>query len=234
MSARLIFVVVIATAMLVPFSGKIAFGQWTSPRRSVPGETVAGGIAGAIIGGIVGKQNDETPEGIAIGAAVGALAGNAFGNSRQQMQQEQYAYQQRLYQQQAAQQQAFQRAATIEDVISMSQNGIGSAVIENHLQSVGMQQEVGVSEIITLHRAGVDERVIKLMQEIGSGQPAAVVRQTDTAPVSATTPRFIVEQRYAVPAPIQIRYSHPRPYHSRRHCDAYHGHPSHRNFPYHR
>ena len=52
----------------------------------------------------------------------------------------------------------------------MTQNGVGSSVIVNHLQSVGVQHEIGVPHIITLHQNGVDQQVITLMQQLGSGK----------------------------------------------------------------
>lgn len=237
MTARIIYALTLATAMLVAPCSNSAFGQWTN-QRTTRGDTVAGGIAGAIIGGIVGNQNDETPEGIAIGAAVGALAGNAIGNSRQQAQRDQYAYQQHMLQRQAVQQQvqqqAFQRAASVQDVISMTQNGIGSAVIANHLRTVGVQQEVIVSDIITLHRAGVDEQVITLMQQLGSGQVAAPqLNRRSYVPVINTAPRVIVEQRYAVP--VQV-YPVGHAYDSRRQqqWEAQRAYQNHLNFHYRR
>ncbi len=232
MNFRMIQFAVLTVAMLVPLGCKSLYGQIQGSTRN---ETIAGGVAGAIIGGIVGKQNDETPEGIAIGAALGALAGNAVGNSKQQMYAEQQAYRQAAYRQQLAQQQAqqqaFQRSASIQDVIEMTQNGIGSFVIMNHIQNVGVQQEIGVSEIITLHRSGVDQQVISMMQRMGSGQIASqpvvtnpsvvapvVVQQVRPAyvqPVYQPRPSIVIEQYRPVPPP--HRHPHdPRRYGSHR------------------
>jgi len=246
MTIRLIQITVLTTAMLMPFGCQSLYGQLQAPR----GETVAGGVAGAIIGGIVGKQNDETPEGIAIGAAIGAIAGSAVGNSRDQAIAQEQAYRQAQWQRQQAHQQAqqhaFRRAASIDDVISMTQSGLGSSVIVNHIQSVGVQQEIGVPEIIALHRSGVDEQVIKLMQQLGTGrttqivQPRVVQPQIVQQPVVEHTviqpiiqpviqpvfrPTPIVVNRYQVPP------KRPRPHYSieaqRRHG---HGHGTHRAY----
>ena len=200
MSYRVIRTLVFALAVLVP-AGECLFAQSFGSTRN---ETIAGGVAGAIIGGIVGNQNDETPEGIAIGAAVGALAGNVAANSRNEALAREQAYraavQQQQFAQQQIQQQNFQRAASIQDVIAMTQNGIGPDVIANHLQNVGVQQEVGVNEIITLHNSGVNESVITLMQQIGSGQVAYGATQTSFAqPVIETAPPVVVTPTYVRP-----------------------------------
>ena len=225
MSFRIIHVTVLATALLVPLGCKSLHGQFL--QGSTRNETVAGGVAGAIIGGIVGKQNDETPEGIAIGAALGALAGNVAGNVRQENEAQQRAYQQAAYRRQIAhqqqQQQAFQRAASIQDVISMTQNGIGSSVIINHIQTVGVQREIGVPQIIALHNGGVNEQVISLMQQLGSGQvvtqPAVQVQQAYIEPVQPTFVHPVVQARptivvetYRPRPPVHYR---PKPPHSR-------------------
>lgn len=226
MNFRMIQIAALTTAMLVPIGCKSLYGQIQGSTRN---ETIAGGVAGAIIGGIVGKQNDETPEGIAIGAALGALAGNAVGNSNQQMRAQEQAYRQAAYRQQVAQQQAqqqaFQRSASIQDVVEMTQNGVGSSVIMNHIRNVGVQQEIGVSEIITLHRGGVDQQVISMMQQLGAGrlasQPAVVsqpvvieqVRPTYVQPVYQTRPSIVIEQYRPVPPP--HRHPYHRPYGSR-------------------
>ena len=146
-------------------ASETAVGQYFDTRE----DTIAGGVAGAIIGGIIGNQNDETPEGIAIGAALGALAGNAVGRDRNQAYLREQAYRQAAYQRQLAsrqsQQQAYQNAASVQDVISMSQNGIGPGVITRHLQKVGLQKEIGVPDIIAMSRSGVPESVIEFMQQ---------------------------------------------------------------------
>ncbi|QEG22190.1 glycine zipper domain-containing protein [Mariniblastus fucicola] len=233
MSFRVIQIAVLTTAMLVPLGCKSLYGQYQSSPRN---DTIAGGVAGAIIGGIVGKQNDETPEGIAIGAALGALAGNVAGNARQDMEAQRRAYNEAAYRQQLVnqqvQQQAFQRSASVQDVISMTQNGIGSSVIMNHLQSVGVQQEIGVNEIITLHRAGVNEQVISLMQQMGSGQVAVqptsapvVVQPTPPVLVQPVAPTYV--QPVIAPRPsIVIETYRPRPpvqYHYRSKPKSRHG-----------
>ena len=224
---RFIQFAILTTAMLVPLGCKVACGQIGGSSRN---ETGAGGIAGAIIGGIVGKQNDETPEGIAIGAALGALAGNAVGNDRNRAYAQQQAYRQAAYQQQLAYQQAYQKAASIQDIVDMSQNGIGPEVIMNHLRNVGIQNEVGVSEIISLSRSGVDEQVIKMMQQMGNQRQTyaypAPVRQVQPSYRTVPAPVITVE-RYV---PVQ----RPCPYEARRRYEAQRAYQNHLQFHYRR
>jgi hypothetical protein len=129
--------------------------------------------------------------------------------------------------QQQAQQQAFQRSASIQDVVEMTQNGIGSSVIMNHIQNVGVQQEIGVSEIITLHRSGVDQQVISMMQQMGSGQLVsgpAVVTQPIATPVVVEPVRPVFVQPVYQPRPSIVIQSyrpgppsHRHPHDARRH-----------------
>lgn len=151
-----------------------------------------GGVAGAIIGGIAGNQNDETPEGIAIGGVAGAIAGHVIGKTKDRNLQEQYQYQQQAVQ--AAQQQQYQealqlqKAISIQDAISLSNSGVSQQLIINQIQNFGVQQEIGVSEILALHQNGVSELVINEMQRASIGappsttvitpQPAVVVNPT--------------------------------------------------------
>lgn len=224
MRYQMIRIAILAIVVTVPFGEGILSGQILGPARN---ETIAGGVAGAIIGGIVGNQNDETPEGIAIGAAVGAIAGNLTGNARQNAIAEEQAYraavQQRQFARQQAQQQAqlqaFQRAASVQDVVIMTQNGIGPDVIANHLQSFGVQQEIGVNEIITLHNGGVNESVISLMQQISSGQVAQVAHvQPVVKPAPVYVAPAVVHSKVVRPGPTIVvdRYkSVPRSYPSK-------------------
>lgn len=228
---RLIQLSVLMAFTVCPVSCQWLCGQiQTGPRN----ETIAGGLAGAIIGGIVGKQNDETPEGIAIGAALGALAGNAIGNDRNQLVAQQQAYQRAAYQQQLAhqqaQQQAFQKAATLQDVIEMSQNGIATSVIMNHLQKVGIRDEIGVPEIISLSRSGVDEQVIAMMQQMGPRQTSyaypAPVQQVRPIYRTANAPTITIERFVPLPQPC--------PREARRRYDAYRPYQNHLEFHYRR
>lgn len=170
---------------------------------------VVGGTAGAIIGGIIGHQNDETPEGAIIGGVVGAVAGGLMGKAKdQQVQRERY-YQNRIYDQQQQIQAYQQRAVRLNDVISMSQSGLGEGVIINHVQTNGMDRKLEVNDIIYLHQQGVSERIITAMQNA----PLAGSRATPE-PIYRTQrvveqPTVIIEERYGMYPPPPPCYHYP-------------------------
>ena len=136
--------------------------------------TVKGGVAGAVIGGIVGHQNDETAEGIAIGAALGALTGNIVGKSQEQEALRQQQYQAHLYQQEQLQlqqqQERLNRAVSLNDAVAMTNSGMSDELIITQIVNNGVQQQIGVSEVIALHQNGVREPVIQAMQSAPIGQ----------------------------------------------------------------
>ncbi len=168
--------------------------------------TVKGGVAGAIIGGIIGHQNDETAEGVAIGAALGALTGNVVGKSQQQNALRQQQYQAQLYEQEQLQLQANQvrldRAVSLSDAVAMTNSGMSDDLIISQIINNGVQQQIGVSEVITLHQNGVREPVIKAMQNAPIGQaaiqPSPQYEQVVAAPV-------ITHVAGPVVAPVVIR-----------------------------
>jgi len=175
-----------------------AFAQSNTQRGAL-----AGGTAGAIIGGIIGNQNDETPEGVLIGGAVGALAGGLLGNEHDQQIRRQINYQQ----QQAT---AYRNGVSMNDAISLSRNGLSSDVIINQIQINGVQQRIGVNEIIALHQQGVDNRVIDAMQRA----PLAGSIPIRTQPTVVLAPT-VVPHVMRVPYPYHHRhYRRPHPYRS--------------------
>ena len=165
------------------------------------------------LGGIIGHQNDETPEGALIGGAVGAIAGGLIGDAKDQEVARQRYYRHQAYHQH---QQAFRRAVTIQDVVSMSRNGLSESVILNQIRQHGVSDAIGTHEIISMHNQGVSERVITAMQTA----PRAGVSSRETVVVErpARPRHVIVHQEYVVPAP-RVRYvtrpafpTYPSPY----------------------
>ena len=202
-------------------------------------EAVTGGVAGAIIGGIVGNQNDETVEGVAIGGVVGAIAGNVLGNSRDRQIQQQFQHQQAVAQRQQivhqkiqhAQQVQFQRALSVNDAISLTQSGVGPQLILNQINANGVQQEIGVSEIILLSQNGVSELVIDAMQKASIGGPAPVVVDDsslffDKSPVVVKPRPVVVAPRPIVVSPRPVVVARPVGYHPGRGHRSYR--PDHR------
>ena len=193
--------------------------------------TVKGGIAGAIIGGIIGHQNDETGEGVAIGAAVGALAGNVVGRSQQTNAIQEQQYRAQLYQQEQLRRQQAQeslnRAVSLNDAIELTRSGLSDSLIITQVHNNGVQQKIGVSEVIALHQNGVSEQVIQAMQSAPIGQASVQLsHQFEPAPTHVVTPVLVQ------PAPRVIVHSTPvygRPVYSRGHSysrgPSYHGRP---------
>lgn len=170
---------------------------------------ILGGVAGAIVGGIAGNQNGETPEGIAIGGVVGAITGGLIGRAKDDQAMREYQYQQ--YQQQQRAQQ-LRRSVSIGDAISMSRSGLSPNLIVNQVRTNGVQQEIGVQEIITLHENGVPEVVIQEMQKarVGGTTPQVIVSRPP-AVVVERRPQVIIEsyptfRHYHYGPP--IRYGH--------------------------
>lgn len=184
--------------------------------------TVGGGVAGAIIGGIIGHQNDETAEGVAIGAALGALTGNVVGRKqegniiRQQQQQAEF-FQQQQYQQQLAQE-SLNRAVSLDDAISLTRSGLSESLIVDQVLKNGVQQEIGVSEVIALHQNGVSEQVIRAMQSAQIGEPSIQPSYHYEQPVQVATPVVVqpVPRVVVAPAPrviVQTKPVYRRPPH---------------------
>ena len=206
------------------FSFNLVSAQTSSQR-----DTVLGGVAGAIIGGVVGHQNDETSEGVAIGGVAGAIAGHVLGTAKDRNAQEQYYYQQQAVQaaHQRQHQQAIQlqKAVSVDDAIALSNSGVSPQLIINQINSNGVQQEIGVSEIIILHQNGVNELVINRMQQSAVGVPAqaTIITQeptviVDRTPVVVARPRpaIVFEQHGSI-------YRSQRGYHPTRGNNVYHG-----------
>jgi hypothetical protein len=183
-----------------------AFAQPTNGQKGA----LLGGTAGAVLGGVIGKQSEQTAEGAVIGGLAGVIAGGLVGHSRDVQIQREYEYQQA---QEARNAYHMSRAVSIADVISMSNSGLSPQVIIGQVRANGVQQEIGVQEIILLHQNGVSDTVIQEMQRAQVGLPA-----------QATAPRFVqprttvfVEQApiYYQPVPVyQYHYVRPpRHYH---------------------
>lgn len=191
---KLIAVLSVAIFMGVSFNPTVAPAQTNGQKGAL-----IGGTAGAVLGGVIGKQNDRTTKGAVIGGLAGAVAGGLMGHSKDVELQRQYQYQQA---QEARYAYQMSRAVSISDVISMSNSGLSPQVIIGQIRANGVQQEVGVQEIILLHQNGVDQTVIQEMQRAQIGSPTPVINRP--APVYVQPrPTVIVE-----PAPVIY---HPMP-----------------------
>jgi hypothetical protein len=166
-----------------------------------------GGIGGALAGAAIGKNNGDTAAGALIGGAVGLFTGAAIGNSADERNRRAAYQNQQMY--------AYSRAATANDVVSMSQSGVSEEVIINHIRENGIQRRPDVSEVIALHRQGVSERVITAMQAAPEGG----------RPVAPPQPAY-----QARPVVVQEYYYAPRPVY----CPppVYYHHHHHRHHPH--
>jgi uncharacterized protein YcfJ len=186
--------------LVIPLIVSFVLPAITRGQHTERGATL-GGIGGALAGAAVGRNNGDTAAGALIGGALGLFTGAAIGNSVDE-QQRRAAYQ---YQQQSA----YARAATANDVVAMTQNGIGDEVIINHLRENGIQRRPDVSEVIALHRQGVSERVITAMQNAPEGgRPIA-----PSQPAYRARPVVVQEYYYSRPAYYPPPYFHHRYHH---------------------
>jgi hypothetical protein len=83
-------------------------------------------------------------------------------------------------------------AATIEEVVAMSQQGVDPRLIQNYVRTSGMARPLSAADVIYLHQAGVQTDVIQIMQTPPA--PAAT-----SVPVVAQGPPVIVEEHYYDP-----------------------------------
>ncbi|RIK72207.1 MAG: hypothetical protein DCC67_19585, partial [Planctomycetota bacterium] len=87
-------------------------------------------------------------------------------------------------------------AATPEEVIAMSRQGVAPALIQNYVRTSGMARPLSAQDVIYLHQNGVSDDVIAVMQN--PPQPAAV---PSVPMVAAAPPPVIVEEHYYAPPP---------------------------------
>ena len=198
MRYSVLFKTVFCSAIFFALAVTTAQAQTNTQRGAI-----SGGAAGAIIGGIVGNQNNETAEGALIGGAIGALTGSLLGSDRDRQIQQEYYFQQ----QQAV---AYRNGLSMSDAIALTANGVGSEVIINQIQINGVQQRIGVNEIIALHKQGVDNRVIDAMQR------APLSSQMVQRPPSRVQHYPVVAEPVFVPQVIWAAPPRPRHHHYHR------------------
>jgi len=149
-----------------------------------------GGLAGAGIGAAVGDHNDNALLGTAIGAAGGALAGGLAGNTIDNA----VAAERAQIEQQIGRQ--LQGAATVDDVIIMTRQGVAEPVILNYIRNNGVAQRIATTEIIAMHNAGVSPTVIDTMQQTPSPHRPVSYNAPIVRPVARP---IIIQERYVRP-----------------------------------
>jgi hypothetical protein len=147
-----------------------------------------GALGGAGVGALVGNAVGDTAAGALIGAGVGALGGAAVGSAIDEAQ-----AQNRAELAAAMGRQVQPGAATIEEVVAMTQQGVSPPLIANYVRTSGMVRPLVAADITYLHNAGVQDDVITMMMNT-PGPPA------QQAPVIVQQPApVIVEERYYDP-----------------------------------
>ena len=144
-----------------------------------------GALAGAGTGAIVGHAVGDTGAGTAIGAGIGALTGAAVGSQMDEMAAQNRA---EIAAQLGRQVQA--GAATIDEVVTMTQSGVDPRLIQNYVRTSGVAQPLSAADVIYLHNQGVATDVIQTMQNPPAPQTAV-----------AAQPATIIEEHYYGPPP---------------------------------
>jgi hypothetical protein len=142
----------------------------------------AGGLIGAGVGGLLSHCPGGALLGGAIGAGAGTLAGAGVDIARDKKAQRNA---------QAAANEAVARAPSLEDIVSMTQNGVPPQQIVEQIRTSGVAYRLTSEQIIYLNRQGVDTRVVNAL--LDSGVRPVPVRTIYTAPP-------VVE--YVAPAPV--------------------------------
>jgi hypothetical protein len=167
----------LAIACLAASSALAASSGCRSPYYADQGAAF-GGVTGAGVGAIVGEAVSDNPlAGAAIGAGVGALTGAVAGDALDDIEARNRA-------QIAAQlgREVRPGAATIQEVVSMSQSGVDQRLITSYVQNAGVAQPLSANDIIYLHQQGVASEVIQAMHN-PPAQAAPVRVGTRPAPV---------------------------------------------------
>lgn len=202
-----------------------SYNQQLPPRPNTAGGAVVGGATGGIIGAAIGSKDDKTGEGALIGGILGAAAGGILGNQQDranEFRDYQFQQQQNQYQRQQVQlqQEAKRNAVTFDQVITMSQSGLGPNVIVNQIKSQGIWQRPTASDLIFLKQNGVSDQVIGALQtgRIAS-EPAypaqQVVVRERVQPVYVEPVVIRPVPRVYHPAPRVYHYGHRGHHHHR-------------------
>jgi hypothetical protein len=156
---------------------------------------LAGAGAGAIIGDATGGS---AANGALIGAGLGAITGGVVGSGMDEMQ-----AQNRAEIAAAMGRQVQAGAATIDEVVAMTQSGVDPMLIQNYVRTSGMARPLAASDVIYLHNQGVSKEVIQVMQSPPVPPPTVV----------AQGPPVIVEEHYYGPPMCHPHFGYHHHYH---------------------
>jgi hypothetical protein len=156
---------------------------------------LAGAGAGAIIGDATGGS---AANGALIGAGLGAITGGVVGSGMDDMQ-----AQNRAQIAAAMGRQVPAGAATIDEVVAMTQSGVDPMLIQNYVRTSGLARPLAASDVIYLHNQGVSKEVIQVMQSPPVPPPTIV----------AQGPPVIVEEHYYGPPICHPHFGHHHHFH---------------------
>ena len=96
---------------------------------------------------------------------------------------------------------------SLQEVLAMSNAGLGDEVITRHLRTHGFNRELDAGDLIALRQQGVSDRVITALQE-ATASTLRMAPAAAPAPLMMSAPAVIVEERY---------HAMPYPWYPRRH-----------------
>ncbi|MFO0882890.1 MAG: glycine zipper domain-containing protein [Pirellulales bacterium] len=146
----------LSLALVLTISASAMAQQPNYTRRG----TIVGGLLGAGAGAAIGDGHDRAGTGALIGAAVGAIGGGAIGNSMDNtVTRERVNAENQYYQglNEGRTQQALANGVTPQDVVAMTQAGLGDDVIATQVRSAGLARPVAMNDLIYMRRAGVSD-----------------------------------------------------------------------------
>ncbi|MGI9518160.1 MAG: hypothetical protein ACR2NP_13985 [Pirellulaceae bacterium] len=135
--------------------------------------TAGGALAGGAVGALAGAPSDRALEGAAIGAVAGGVLGGAVGEAADR----DAAY--AAAEENAYIQEVRSRAVTMDQVVQMTQSGVGDNLIINQIHANGVVGPMTTNDIVAMKQNGVTDSVISAWQHSpvpGAVAPASYVR----------------------------------------------------------
>ena len=158
-----------------------------------------GAMTGAMAGAALGKDAKAAAIGSAIGGVTGAVVGESLD--------EQQARNEAIIAQQMGQR--LEGATTTQQIIAMSQAGLGDQVIATHINTYGIANPPTANDLITLRQAGVSDGVLQAMQTAGAPRVAAAAPQQVIVEEHVISPVVHVPVRPMRPCPPPYRHRRP-------------------------
>jgi uncharacterized protein YcfJ len=163
-----------------------------SPNTHTESGAMTGGLIGAGTGALVGSATGDAGIGAAIGAGLGTLTGASIGSEVDHVEAENRAITQDAIAQERLHQQAIANAVSMQDILTMNQNGLDKSLIINQIQATGVTNRLSTNDLITLQQQGVDPQVIGAMQtaRIATPQIATPIIVEQAPPAVIVRPRY--------------------------------------------